>query len=230
MHTSVKIWINEQQGDMDDPSSPGRQLQASSRSLFSKQMALLAHTQSLIHWTAYESPIGGKFPRKIYQSAVSNMQMLATCMALMSHTTRDVDLSLPNSDLGDSESKPTCLEEKWIHQLSRATSSSEFDSHMTTSLLCHLAGAISNSSALPPYLSPPEHFPLARKLREINAHAMRIENIQDPMFSAFACMEVATSLVSSRLKHLVTNVKDLVGEINFDLYVKDEGTKREKVV
>jgi len=41
-------------------------------------------------------------------------------------------------------------------------------------------------------------------------------------------MEVATSLVSSRLNYLVENVKDLVGEINFDSYIEDEGTKREK--
>ena len=229
MHSSVKIWINEQQGDMNDPSSPGSQLQALSRSLFSKQMAHLALTQSLIHWTAYESPIGSKFPQKIYQSAVSNMQMLATCMALTSYTTRDVDLSLTNSNLGNFESRNTGLEEKWIHQLARATRSSEFDSHMTTALLCHLSAAISNSSALPPYLTPPEHFPLTRKLRDINAHAMRIENIQDPSFSAFACMEVATSLVSSRLKCLVEDVKGLVGEINFDLYFKDGEMKREKV-
>lgn len=158
------------------------------------------------------------------------MQMLAMCMAPISHTTRDVDLSLPKSDLGDSESNSTGLEEKWIHPLARATSSPEFDSHVTTSLLCHLAGAISNSSALPPYLASPGHFPLARKLREINAHAMHIENIQDLTFPAFACMEVATSLVNSRLKYLVENLKELVGEINFDLYVKDEGTKREKLV
>lgn len=43
-------------------------------------------------------------------------------------------------------------------------------------------------------------------------------------------MEVATSLVSSRLNYLVENVKDLVGEINFDSYVEDEGTKREKIL
>lgn len=151
-------------------------------------MELLARTQSLIHWTAYDANIGSKFPWKIYHSAVSNMQMLATCMVLMSHTTREVDLFFPNSDLGDSEPKATGLQEKWIHQLARATSSLEFDSHMTTSLLCHLAGAISNNSALPPYLAPPEHFPLARKLHEINAHAMNPENIQDPRSSAFACI------------------------------------------
>ncbi|KAL9611890.1 MAG: hypothetical protein Q9167_003504 [Letrouitia subvulpina] len=227
MHSSVKVWINEQQGDMNDSSSHGRKIQTLNRALFSKQMALLAHTQSLIQWTAYESAIGSKFPKKIYLSALTNIQVLATCMALISHTTQDIDLSLPGSDLEDSESKPAGLEEKWVRQLARATNSSEFDSHMTTSLLCHLAGAISSSSALPPYLAPPEHFPLARKLRNINTHAMHIENIQDPTFSAFACMEVATSLVNSRLKHLVKDMKDLVGEINFDLYFQDEEMKRD---
>lgn len=62
-------------------------------------------------------------------------------------------------------------------------------------------------------------------------HAMRIENIQDPTFSAFACMEVATSSIRSRLKHLIEYVKGLVrGGTNFGLYIKDEGTKSEKVV
>lgn len=184
-------------------------------------MALLAQTQSLIHWTTYEPPIGGKFPRAVYKSAVSELQMLATCIALMSHATRDLDLFYPKSEPEDSELRPTSVEEKWIHQLARATTSPEFDSHEAASLLCHLAAAISNNSPLPPYLSLPEHFPLARKVREINAQAMDVENIQDTAFSAFACMEVTTLLVSSRLKSLVKNVKSLVGEINFDDHLKD---------
>ena len=227
MHISVKMWIHEQQGDMDDPSSPRRRIQTAERSLFSKQMELLAKIQSLIHWTAYEPPIGGKFPRMIYQSAVSKVQMLSTCVALMSSATRNVDLLFPSSDLGQSEAKHRGSEEQWIRKLANATSTPEFDSHVTTSLLCHLSRAVSNNLALPLYLAPPRPFALARKLREINEPAMRMDSIQDLTFSAFACMEVTTTLVSSKLKDLVKDVKSLVGEIDFDVYVKDEGTKRQ---
>lgn len=49
---------------------------------------------------------------------------------------------------------------------------------------------------------------------------MHIEKIPDPTFSAFACM----SLVSLKLKHLVGEVKGLVGKIDFEFYIdKDDG-------
>lgn len=56
------------------------------------------------------------------------------------------------------------------------------------------------------------------------------DNIRDANFSAFACMEVAATLISRRLPCLMSNVRDLVEEINFDVRVEDGETKREKVV
>lgn len=222
MHTYVQVWMNEQQGDMNDKKSPGRRLQDQCRSLFAKQMALLTNAHALIHWTDYEIPLGGKFPRAIYNSVLSDMQGLATCMALMCLTTRVVDLGPRDADDGDDAATSHDTNGKWLHQVARIAAASDFDSHLTTSLLCHLAGAVSNDSALPPNLSPPELFPRVQRLRRMNANLMRMENIQDPAFSAFACMDVAASVMSARLKTLVENIKLLVGEINFDSFIHDE--------
>lgn len=232
MHQSIKLWINEQQGDTKDPDSIGRQLLTLNKSLFSQQVALTTRNLSLIHWTSYEIPLGGKFPQKSYVSALSNVRMLTTCMALMTHATRDIDNSMSaissRKDLenGNVNSEPRVSgEEKWIHQLARATKSSDFDAHTTTSILCHLAGSILSNSALPPYLSPPSNFLLAQKVREINVQAMRIDNIRHPDFSAFASMEVVASLINRRLQYLIEDIKDLVGEIDFDV---DDGTGKLK--
>lgn len=229
MHTSVKVWIHKKQGDANDPASPGRQLQASSNSMFWEQTTLSANTRSEIHWTGYEIPIGGKFPKATYLSAVSNTQTIATCIALISHTTHSKDSSPSMLDLETLELPRTDLDGSWIYHLVRASGSLDLDSHAITSLLCNLGGAISSMSALPPHLPLPEPFPLSRKLRAYNSDAMRVENIQDPMFLTFACTDVIMSLVNSRLKALIKDVKDLVGEIDFDSYVNfgDEG--REKI-
>lgn len=206
---------------MQDPKSTGRRLESLNKELFSKQIAFTTQNLALVHWTAYEMPLGGRFPQKAYVKAISNMRMLTTCMALRTHAIRNVEATatresatgLVTSDLGHEDIK----QEKWIQQLARAAQSAGFDAHTTTSILCHLAGAISNNSALPPYLSPPGSFLLAQKVREINEQAMHIDNIRHPEFLAFACMEVAASLINKRLGALIDVVRDLVGEINFDI-------------
>lgn len=63
----------------------------------------------------------------------------------------------------------------------------------------------------------------------MNSQAMRTENIRDTDFSAFACIEVAASLMSRRLIALTSNVRDLVRDINFDVRIKDRNSKRGKV-
>lgn len=236
MHQSVKLWINEQQGNMHDPSSVGRRLQALNKTLFSQQVALTTRSLSLIHWTSYEIPLGGKFPQQVYRSALSNVRTLTTCMALMTHATRDIATSMPilgsggDQEVMRSRSEANSVkEERWIHQLARATKSADFDAHTTSSVLCHLAGAISTNSALPPYLSPPRSFLLALKVREMDVQAMHIDNIRHPEFLAFATMEVAASLISRKLGKLIEDVKDLVGEIDFDVDAPDEHGKSRNI-
>ncbi|PMD45983.1 hypothetical protein L207DRAFT_576866 [Hyaloscypha variabilis F] len=96
----------------------------------------------------------------------------------------------------------------------------DFNSHIITSLLCHLSAAVSTGTALPPQLSPPEPFPFARKLRTHNNGILDRKNSQDPAFAAFASLEVLSSLVNKDLAKLIKNVKSLVGDVKLDGYVK----------
>jgi hypothetical protein len=78
-----------------------------------------------------------------------------------------------------------------------------------TSALHHLSAGISNGSALPLYLSPPEPFPLARKLRKFS-HAgdglLDMKNAEDSTYSAFTAPEEPNSTMNSSLTRLIRYV------------------------
>ncbi|KAL1960341.1 hypothetical protein VTO42DRAFT_8301 [Malbranchea cinnamomea] len=108
----------------------------------------------------------------------------------------------------------------WIANLAKAANFSGFQSHFITSVLYHLSAAVINGFSLPPYLTPPHPYPLARNLRTISEDLLDIRNVEDPSFSAFVAIEVLSSVVSSNLKQLINDVKILVGELDFGVYVR----------
>ncbi|EEP76334.1 predicted protein [Uncinocarpus reesii 1704] len=231
MHTSIEVWINQEQGDLDDPQSPARLLENARNKLFFEELTLLAEIRNHIEFTKYEPPIGGRFPKEIYERISLEIQTILSSMALMAHVTRNLERMVPE-ELPFRESISTRRrwsastwsdsgrnEEKWIEHLARAASSQDFHSQVITSVLYHLSAAVSNGLSLPPYLAPPHAFPLARNLRKMNENLLDIRNIEDPSFSAFVSVEVLSSVVNSNLKTLVSDVKLLVGELNFDIYV-----------
>lgn len=191
--------MNEEQGDMDDEKSPAFLLLNARNKLLTEQNALLEALQIYSNFTRYEPPIGGKFPKKTYDTIISEIQTVSTSMALMAHTTRSLEAlsSQIQISLGNDEEVP------WIRHLARLTKSTDFNAQAVTSVLCHLSAAVTNGVSLPPHLSPPQPFPLARQLRAANSNLFHIRNMQDPAFSAFTSMEVLSSMVSSSLKNLV---------------------------
>ncbi|KAK2791372.1 hypothetical protein FQN53_004553 [Emmonsiellopsis sp. PD_33] len=240
MHTTIEVWIHQEQGDTTNPQSPARLLERARVKLYAKEISLLSNIRSHIEFTAYEPSIGGRFPKEIYDNITSEIQTILTSMELMSHATRDLGGLTERSSSTTTEAKyrrrsstgsHSGDEERWIDMLARAANSPDFHSQITTSVLCHLSAAVSNGLALPPYLSPPHPFPLAKKLRRMNEGSMDISNIEDPTFSAFVSIEVLSSMVSSSLKNLVSNVKQLVGELNFDIYIQPHRAKaRERTI
>ncbi|WEW58194.1 hypothetical protein PRK78_003662 [Emydomyces testavorans] len=232
MHTSIEVWINQEQGDLNDPQSPARLLEKARNKLFAEEMALLAQIRSHIEFTRYEPPIGGRFPKETYDNISSEIQTILTSMALMAHSTRNLErmaaenfqsrrfVSSDRRWSTNSWNGNTASEERWIQHLARAASAPDFHAHIITSALYHLSAAVSNGQSLPPYLAPPHAFPLARKLRAMDENLLDIRNVEDPSFSAFVAVEVLSSMINSNLKTLVSNVKLLVGELNFDIYVR----------
>jgi hypothetical protein len=182
MHTTIEVWI---EGTQSPPS-----LAKTRKTLFSEEMTLITVMQMFSQFTVYEPPVGGKFPKSTYDSIISEIQSIVMSMALMA--------KIPEG-LGGISSQ----QKKWLRRLTSVIESTDFNSHHITSLLWHLSAAVSTGTALPPYLSPPEPFPLARKLRTLNDGLLDRGNAEGLAFSTFVSLEVLSSLVNKNLAKLI---------------------------
>lgn len=105
----------------------------------------------------------------------------------------------PDRQLTNTESAKT-----WPTRLATvALQSTEFKSHATTSLLCHLGSAITNAQPLPPYLSAGGLFPLVRWVRHVDAEMLSLGHVDDPGFAVFGLLEVLRSVVGVELEGLL---------------------------
>ncbi|KNG89874.1 hypothetical protein ANOM_001777 [Aspergillus nomiae NRRL 13137] len=203
MHTTVELWLNGELGNGQDTLSASYKLETSRHKIFKEEMMLLNQLRTHSHFSTYEPPIGGKFPKATYDHIISEIQRMLTSMALMAHTTQHLNVSSRESE------SVRGSDERWVSQLaSIALQSADFHSHSVTSLLCHLSASLANAQPLPPYLSAGDSFPLARHLQRIDGELLSIRHVQDPAFSAFVTLEV------------LSNVKTLVGELKFDNYTR----------
>lgn len=200
MHTTIELWFGGGLGSADDEISPGYQLQASRHKIFKEEMMLLNSLRMHSHFSTFEPPIGGKFPKKVYDDIISEIQRILTSMSLMAHTTQCLNvLSLESSEQAGQKH-----DDQWMARMAEvALKSTDFNSHRITSLLCLLSAAIMNSQPLPPYLSTPDSFPLARQMQKIDDELLSIRHIGDPSFSAFVALEVLRSVVSFSLQELI---------------------------
>jgi hypothetical protein len=202
MHTTIEVWMNEEQEDINDKEPPARLLEGVRNRLFTGEMSLLASLQAYSHFTTFEPPIGGKFPKQAYDNIIAESEKIVICVALMAQATRALEY-LSKQPPAPTVSGSKNHEGAWIRDLATLVKSTDFNAHKVTSLLCHLSAAVSNGQALPPYLAPPDPFPMARQLRKLSDRLMDIRNVEDPGFSAFAAMEVFSSMVNSSLGELV---------------------------
>ncbi|PYI11948.1 hypothetical protein BO78DRAFT_331869 [Aspergillus sclerotiicarbonarius CBS 121057] len=219
MHTIIELWLTGELGETEDVRSASYTLERSRHKVFKEEMLLLNSLRMHSHFSTFEPPIGGKFPKPTYDQIISQIQRMLTSMALMAHTTQNLD-ALTTSD-ASSQDQGENDDDKWVSRLaSIALQSSGFKSHKITSLLCHLSASVLNSQPLPPYLSTGDSFPLARELQRIDEELLSIRHVQDPAFSAFVCLEVLRSVVSFTLDDLLRSVKSLVGELSFDFHIQ----------
>lgn len=188
MHTTIDVWIDGSQFDIQ---SSTHLLAETRQKLFSEEMTLITAMRSFSQFTVYEPPVGGKFPKSTYDKIISEIQSIVISMALMA--------KIPESLGGSAQQQG----QAWLRRLATVIESTDFNSHNVTSLLCHLSAAVSTGTALPPHLSPPEPFPLARKLRTLDDGILDKQNAQDPAFAAFASLEVLSSMINRNLARLV---------------------------
>jgi hypothetical protein len=138
-------------------------------------------------------------------------------MALMAYTTQ----TWSNSD---SSNKKMASRTQWSNDLTSLIRSVEPTSHSITSILSLLSASVSQGSALPPYMQLPEAYALSRRLENLDKSILSAKHVEEPGYSAYAVMQVASSLVMDDLRRLVENVKELVGEVDFSFTVVEGGS------
>lgn len=87
----------------------------------------------------------------------------------------------------------------FIHLIGRVDATSQD----VTSVLALLASSVTNGNPLPPYLKPPPPYKLSQKLEELDPDILSVSHIAEPGYSAFAVMQIASSLVSDDLGKLI---------------------------
>jgi len=113
---------------------------------------------------------------------------------------------------------------KWINDLSILIDQVAPTSHGITSVLTLLSASVTQGSALPPYIQFPEPYQLSRRLEKLDRGILDARHVEEPGYSAYAVLQVCSSLVSDDLRRLVEHVKDLVGETDFTFKVGDSSS------
>lgn len=211
MHETIEIWMRSGlPTGRNNTANASRRLSAVRRKLFKEEMVLLNTLRVHSHFTKFEPPIGGKFPRGTYDNIISKAQRLLISMSLMVMTTRNLERLYPNNKSESSAFSTAetpaagASDEQWMSHLAKiAFQSPEFKSHITSSLLYHLSASIMNAQPLPPYIRTPESFPLARRMQKIDKELLNIHHVQDPAFSAFVSLEVLRSVLTWTLKDIL---------------------------
>lgn len=119
--------------------------------------------------------------------------------------------TLPNA-LTDTSTDGT-----WLKDFTQLISSLELTSHNVTSLLAILSGAISSGKPLPPYLKAPQRFHIGEMLSSLDPDILSTKHVCEHGYSAFAIMQLSTTMLSEDLADLLADTKKLVGEAEFNL-------------
>ena len=91
----------------------------------------------------------------------------------------------------------------WIEDFSRLIGSIQVTSQEITSTLTLLSAAVTNGNRLPPYLKAPRAYQLSQKLEALDPDILSISHMAEPGYSAFAMMQIASSLVSDDIGKLI---------------------------
>lgn len=62
---------------------------------------------------------------------------------------------------------------------------------------------------------------MSKRLEKLDRGILDARHVEEPGYSAYAVMQVASSLITDDLARLVDHVRDLVGETDFSFTVHD---------
>lgn len=106
----------------------------------------------------------------------------------------------------------------WLSNFRRLIRSVKMTSHEITSTLCLLSSSIASGQPLPPYLTTPKPYQLSAKLEALDKDILSFRHVAEPGYAAFAVIQISTRCIIADLDRLLTNVRALVGELDFSFH------------
>lgn len=105
----------------------------------------------------------------------------------------------------------------WLKDFRGLIVSLQLTSEEVTSLLCIVAAAISTGKPIPPYLKAPRSIQLRQLLGSMDNDILSTRHVLEPGYSAFAVMQVSSTMLRDDLEGLLEEAKNLVGESKFNV-------------
>lgn len=93
---------------------------------------------------------------------------------------------------------------QWLSDLTKLIDSVSPTSHQITSTLSLLSASVKQGIALPPYIQLPQPYDLSRRLEELDKGILDAKHVEEPGYSAYAVIQVASSLIMDDLNKLGT--------------------------
>ncbi|KAE8350831.1 hypothetical protein BDV28DRAFT_30155 [Aspergillus coremiiformis] len=208
IHETVSARVRGEAGDMALKTSAGRRLLKSRNQVFSKQMLMLNGLRTYSGFLKWEVPIGGRFPKKQYDSIIACIENIVSYLSLLGYAS---DTLL---QIGDEEESNTA----WLHDFRRLVASAGITTHEITTVLCLLSASITDRRPLPPYLKTPRPYSFSKRLEAMDKDILDVKHIAEPGFATFAVLQISTRCIGGDVQRLMKDVKKLVGELDFSFH------------
>ncbi|KAJ5121278.1 Brefeldin A sensitivity protein-related domain of unknown function DUF2421 [Penicillium bovifimosum] len=192
----------------------GRRLEKARHKVFSKQMLMLAGLREYSGFLRWEVPIGGRFPKKQYDSIILCVENIVNYLSLLGYASDTL------MNLGDSDDP---ADTAWMLDFRRLVNTAKVTTHEVTSLLCLLSASITNRQPLPPYLKAPRPYSFTKRLEDLDHDILSLRHVAEPGFAAFAVLQISTRCIVGDVDRLLRHVKSLVGELDFSFHAVTTG-------
>ncbi|KAI1610548.1 hypothetical protein EDD36DRAFT_467609 [Exophiala viscosa] len=219
-HKSVALRLKGLEGDVQDKHSPIRRVEKARVKLFAKELILIQAMKNHLHFIKWEPTFGGRFPKELYERLLNHTQNILRFTGMIAYVTKTFK-ELPDDAHVEGDANT------WLQDFKNVVASLEVTSHHVTSMLAILSGAIGTGKPLPPYLRAPERYRLGEMLTSVDADILNTRHVCEPGYSAFAVMQVSTTMLAEDLADLLADAKKLVGEADFELDVVQRDYEKE---
>ncbi|KAJ6184858.1 hypothetical protein N7519_006159 [Penicillium mononematosum] len=214
IHETISGRMRGDEGENLLKTSQGRKLEKARHKVFSKQMLMLAGLREYSGFLRWEVPVGGRFPKKQYDSIIVCVENIVNYLSLLGYASDTIVHLTEGEDPADTA---------WMHDFRRLVNTAKVTTHEVTSLLCLLSASITNRQPLPPYLKAPRPYGFARRLNELDSELLSLRHMAEPGFAAFAVLQISTRCIVGDMDRLLRLVKGLVGELDFSFHAVSTG-------